>query len=157
MPQPVQSAYKSFEDFTSRVKSLVLTKSWKIEVKEQLVVVSLMSSDCVLLVYKICVENLLNFTVRVHSWVSPDNHELIASYDTSFNNVTLSKFIERISSYKLCSGITLPDTRKEINFIKHVLRKVFNYFDYKTTDLKSNPYFKMNISEQGITFYCCYH
>ena len=59
------------------------------------------------------------------------------SYNASFNNVTLSKFIERLSSYKLCSGVTLPDTRKEINFIKHVLsNKVFDYFDYKTADLK---------------------
>ena len=33
-------------------------------------------------------------------------------------------------------GITLPNTRKEINFIKHVLPKVFDYLDYKTTDLK---------------------
>ena len=33
----------------------------------------------------------------------PGNHELIQSYDASFNNVTLSKFIERLSSYKLCS------------------------------------------------------
>ena len=28
------------------------------------------------------------------------------------------------------------DTRKEINFIKHVLPKVFGYFHYKTVDLK---------------------
>ena len=33
----------------------------------------------------------------------PDNNELIQSHDASFNNVTLSKFIERLSSYKLCS------------------------------------------------------
>ena len=33
-------------------------------------------------------------------------------------------------------GITLPSTRKEINFIKHVLPKVFDCLDYKTTDLK---------------------
>ena len=32
MPQPVQNAYKSFEDFTSGIKSLALTKSWKGEV-----------------------------------------------------------------------------------------------------------------------------
>ena len=91
-----------------------------------------MSSDYVLPVYN----NLLNFTVRLHPWVLPDNHELIQSYDASFNNVTLSKLIERLSSYKLCSDITLPDTRKDVNFVKHVLPKVFDYFDYKTTDLK---------------------
>ena len=39
----------------------------------------------------------------------------------------MSKFIERLSSYKLPSGI---------NFTKHVLPKVFDYFYYKTADLK---------------------
>ena len=60
MPEPVQ-------DFTPRIKSLTLTESRKVEVKEQLVIVSLMSSDYVLPVYKIFVDNLSNFTVRVHS------------------------------------------------------------------------------------------
>ena len=26
----------------------------------------------------------------------------------------------------LCKGITLPDTRKEVNFVKHVIPKKFN-------------------------------
>ena len=99
-----------------------------------------MFSDCVLPVYEIFVDNLLDFTVRVHSWVLLDNHKLIQSYDASFNNVTLSKFIERLSSYKLCSGITLPDTRKEIKFVKHALPKVFDHFDYKTADLKQSVF-----------------
>ena len=116
-----------------------------------------MSSDYdVLPVYEIFVDNLANFTVRVHSWGLPDNHELIQSYDASFNNVILLKFIKSLSSYKLCSGITLPDTRKKINFNKHVLPKVFDYFDYKTADLKQLV-FQENISEQGIAVYYCYH
>ena len=123
MPQFVQNAYKSFDGFASRTKSLALTKNWKVEVKEQLVVVPLMSSEYVVPVYKIFVDNLLNFTGRVQSWVLPEKHELIQSYNVSFNNVTLSKFIVRLSSYKLYNGITLPDTRKEINFIKHDLSK----------------------------------
>ena len=94
MPQPVQNAYKSLEDFTSQIKSLTLTKIWKVEVKKQLVAVSLISSDYMLPVYEIFIDNLLNFTVRVHSYVLPDNHELI--HDTPFNNVTLSKCIERL-------------------------------------------------------------
>ena len=61
MPQSVQSAYKSFEDSTSRIKSLALPKSWKTEVKEYSVVASLMSSDYVLLVYEI--ENPRRFSV----------------------------------------------------------------------------------------------
>ena len=95
-----------------------------------------MSSDYVVPVYETFVGNLSNFTVRVHSWGLLDNHELVQSYDAPFNNVTPSRFIKKLSSCKLCSGITLPDTRKEMNFIKHVLPKVFEYFDYKTTNLK---------------------
>ena len=119
MPEPVQ-------DFTPRIKSLTLTESRKVEVKEQLVIVSLMSSDYVLPVYKIFVDNLSNFTVRVHSQGLPDNLERIQSYVASFINVALSEYFERLSSYRLLSGTTLPDTSKEINFIKHVLPKVFD-------------------------------
>ena len=79
MPQSVQNTYKMFEDFTSRIKSLALTKNAKVEVKKRLVALSLISSDYVLLVYEIFVDNLLNFTVIVRSWVLPDNHELIQS------------------------------------------------------------------------------
>ena len=43
MPQPVQNACNFFVDFTSRIKSLALTKSWKVEVEEHLFVVSPMS------------------------------------------------------------------------------------------------------------------
>ena len=41
-PQPAQNANKLFKDFTSRIKILALAlklKNWKVEVKEQLVVV----------------------------------------------------------------------------------------------------------------------
>ena len=48
----------------------------------------------------------------------------------------LSKFIERLSSDMFCSGSNLPDARKEINFMKHVLPKVLHYFDHNTADLK---------------------
>ena len=48
------------------------------------------------------------------TFILPDSHELIQSYDISFNNVTLS----------------------EVSFFKHVLPKVFDYFDYKTADLE---------------------
>lgn len=54
-----------------------------------------------------------------------DNHELIQPFYTFFNNVTQSKFIERISPYNLCDGIAIPGARKEINFIKHIVPKVF--------------------------------
>ena len=79
MPQSVQNTYKMFEDFTSRIKSLALTKNAKVEVKEKLDAASPMSSDYVLLVYEIFVDNLLNFTVIVRSWVLPNDHELIQS------------------------------------------------------------------------------
>ena len=50
--------------------------------------------------------------------------------------MTFSTFLERLSEFTLCQGITLLDSRKEINIVKHVLPKMFNYFDYINTDLK---------------------
>ena len=43
-PSTVQNACKSFDDFTSQIKNL-LTKCWKVVVKEQLVADSLISSN----------------------------------------------------------------------------------------------------------------
>ena len=50
--------------------------------------------------------------------------------------MTFSTFVERLSQFTLCQGITLPDSRKEINFVKYVLPKKLNYFDYINTDVK---------------------
>ena len=59
------------------------------------------------------------YTLRVHSWIFPKYHELYLSYNSSFPNVTLSKFIEQLTSqYMLYKDSTLPDTRKELNFAK---------------------------------------
>ena len=63
-----------------------------------------MSSDYMLPFHKIFEDSLSNFTARVHSWVLPDNHELIQLNGTFYNNFTLSKFIERLSSYQLCKN-----------------------------------------------------
>ena len=43
----------------------------------------------------------------------------------SFCNVTFCTFVERLSQITLCQGITLSDSRKEINFLKHVLPKKY--------------------------------
>ena len=98
MLPPVQNLYNMIEEFTSQIKSLV---------KEQLAVVSRMFSDYMLSVYEIFVDNILNFTARLNSWVLPDNHELSQPHDASFYNVTLLKLIVNFSPFKLCSGITL--------------------------------------------------
>lgn len=68
MLQPAQNANKLFKDFTSRINIIALTlklKNWKVEGKEQLVVVLLMFSDYMRLC-EIFVDSLLNFTVTVH-------------------------------------------------------------------------------------------
>ena len=54
--------------------------------------------------------------------------------------MTFSTFVERLSEFTLCQGITLSDSRKEINFVKHVLPKKFNHFDYIHTDLKQQAH-----------------
>ena len=36
----------------------------------------------------------------------------------------------------LCKGITLPDKRKKVNFVKHVIPKKFDYFLFQNSDLQ---------------------
>ena len=137
LPQPQPSnVYKSFDEFKVRIKSFALNKLLEINIQELLVIASFTSSEYLLPTYKIYINNLLNFTVRVHSWILSVDHELYLLYNSSFLNVTFSTFVERLSQFTLCQGITLPDSRKEINFAKHVLPKKFNYFDNINTNVK---------------------
>ena len=79
----------------------------------------------------------MHFNLRVHSWILPKDHELHLSYKSSFSNVTLSKFIERLTSqYMLCKGIRLPDIRKEVNFAKHTIPKKLDYFVFQNSGLQ---------------------
>ena len=49
----------------------------------------------------------------------------------------MSKFIGKLTSqYMLCKGITLPDKRKKVNFVKHVIPKKFDYFLFQNSDLQ---------------------
>ena len=61
--------------------------------------------------------------------------------------MTLSKFIEQLTSqYILSKSITLPDTRKEINLLKHIIPKTFYYFVFQNSDfqqpLHQDKYFR---------------
>ena len=74
--------------------SLALNKLWEINIQEQLVIASSTSSEYVLPIYEIYINNLLNFTVRVPSWILPVDHELYLSYNSSFLIVTFSTFVK---------------------------------------------------------------
>ena len=121
LPQPQPSnIYKSFDEFKLRIKSLALNKLWEINIQEQIIMASFTSSEYTLPTYEIYINNLLDFTVRVHSWILPVDHELYLLYNKPFLNMTFSTFVERLGQFTLGQGITLPDSRKEINLVKHV-------------------------------------
>ena len=44
--------------------------------------------------YEIYINNLLNFTARVHSWILPVDHELYLLYNSFILNMTFSTFVE---------------------------------------------------------------
>ena len=105
--------------------------------QEDLAKANFITFKYVLPTYEIFINNVLRFTLRVHSWIPPKDHEMYLSYNSSSSNFTLSKFIERLTSqYMLWKGITLPDTRKEVNFAKHVIPKKLDYFVFHNSDLQ---------------------
>ena len=99
VPQlPPPKAYISFEEFKQCIKNLALNKFWNIAIQEDLVTATFTTSNYVLPTYEIFINNVLHFTLRVHSWILPKNHELYLSYNSSFSNMTLPKFIEQLTS-----------------------------------------------------------
>ena len=85
LPQPQPSnVYKSFDEFKLRIKSIALNRFWEINIQEELVIASFTSSEYVLPTYEIYINNLLNFTASVHSWILPVDHELHLLYNSSF-------------------------------------------------------------------------
>ena len=82
----------------------------------------------------------------------PEDHELYSMYGRSFLNVTLSNFIHHLKEFKLCIGIALPDSSKELNCQKHVIPKQFNYNDYQLMEFK-HICVKMNIIVQTLVKY----
>ena len=151
MPQlPPPKAYISFEEFKQCIKNLALNKFWNIAIQEDLVRPTFTTYDYVLPTYEIFINNILHFTLPVPSWILPKFHELYLLYHSSISNVTLSKFIERLSSqYMLCKGITLPDTRKEVNFAKMSFLKKLIILNFKTV-ICSNHCIKMSILDPNV-------
>ena len=136
---PPPKTYISFEEFKQRIKNVALNKLWNIAIQEDLVIATFTTSNYILPTYEIFINNVLHCTLRVHSWILPKDHELYLSYNSSFSNVALSKFIERLTrQYMWCKGIALPDTRKEVNFAKHVILKKFDYFVFQNSDLQQS-------------------
>ena len=82
-PQP-SNVYKSFHEFKLCTKTLALNKLWELNIQEQLVIKLFTSSEYVLPTSKIYINNLLNFTVRVHSWILPVDHELYLLYNSFY-------------------------------------------------------------------------
>ena len=68
---PPSSAYISFEEFKQRVKNLPLNNLWNIAIQEDLVTASFASSNYIFPTYEIFINNVLHFTLHVHSWILP--------------------------------------------------------------------------------------
>ena len=67
--------------------------------QEDLARATFTTSKYVLPTYEIFINNVLHFTLLVHSWILPKDHELYLSYNSSSSNVSLSKFIPKQFDY----------------------------------------------------------
>ena len=81
---PPPKAYISFEEFKQRIKNLTLNKFWNIAIQKDLVTTTFTTSNYVLPTYEIFINNVLQCTLCVHSWILPKDHELYLSYNSSF-------------------------------------------------------------------------
>lgn len=138
-PLSTPNVYKDFNEFFLRISKLSLSSCWNINNSKEnnLILISCVSPDHIIPKYEIFVDETLSFSVRVFGWMLCDDHELYQICERSFLNITLSNFIARLNQFKLCCGVITPDMEKELNCRKHIVPKVFDYFQYKNNKFKS--------------------
>ena len=100
-PPTVISYYKSFDEFSIRIKSLKLPHGWNIENADgECVKIQKQDQLHMLPQFEIFVNINLIFTVRVFTWSIPDFHNIYVSNCRSCKNITLSNLITVLSNYK---------------------------------------------------------
>ena len=110
-----------------------LSSCWEVNVQNELNIVPYSSSDYLMPTFEIFTDQSFSFSLRVYGWMLSDDHELYVTYNRSFLNVTLSKFLTHLI---LCDGITTPDPEKKLNSQKYIIPKMFSYFEYQQLSYK---------------------
>ena len=131
----VKTAYKSYEDFKSRVASLKLN-GWQTSSHENYM--SFFYYDQIHSVpkYEIYVDECLSYSLRCLLWSIPKKHELYHMFNNSVENTTIYNLCSLLSSSKLCPGLTE-------NFsgtcIEHIVPHIFTC---NKTSFNSSPLFQ---------------
>ena len=77
-------------------------------------------------VLNIFVRDTFNFIIRVFAWCLPTDHEIYKSYNSSFENITVSNLVKVLSSYRVCEKIKNQQVLSYCN--QHVVLKKFDPF-----------------------------
>ena len=84
--------YKSFEELLNRISKLKIS-DWIVSMSPVLAEFKLYDTIHTCPQYEIDVDNSLAFTIRVCSWLIPDDHSIYTKYRRSMQNFSASSFM----------------------------------------------------------------
>ena len=127
--------YSNFEDVTSKIKSLQLSKlkHWLVTLKDDRVILK-KYQEHYLLPHEICIDDSLGFNIAVFNWQLPSDHPLYTRHRRSIRHISVSSLIEELECLSLCNG--LPSHINTKDTLNHVIPKLFDHL----TDDTSLPY-----------------
>jgi altronate dehydratase len=80
--------------------------NWKLETTETSMTLKLFTVPYSIPKYQILIDNDLQFTLAVFSWILPEDHSVYKAYYRSLRHITVSKLLFDIEGYKMCDGVT---------------------------------------------------
>ena len=113
--------YQSFNDLCKRVRTLKTLNDWIVQELKDRLALKKKSSLVMLPEIEIMIDDSLGFTIYVHGWLLPEDHELYTTNLRSIINITVSDLVKSIGTQSICRGIKPSELSSSI--VHHVIPK----------------------------------
>ena len=101
--------YATFKELCSRTEHLKLAQ-WEREILSNRISLRLCAEPFILPKYELVIEESFKYTCIIYGWVMPFSHEIYSQYERSVQNITVSQLINKLETYDICGGVSLPGT-----------------------------------------------
>ena len=100
------NCYNGYEDFSQRVQKLKLAQGWIIVDYQNYIEIKFLEPTYTIPKFQIFVNKDLTYTLRCYGWTISKNTQILIDFP-SFNSITLSNFLKKVETYKICKGKTI--------------------------------------------------
>ena len=108
--QTKKRTYKGIQDVSQRIDKLTSLDDITITKSEDCIILEKYISPYVTPYLEVLIDDGLGYTVAVHGWYLPNNHDIYMNNVRSLFHLTVSNLITSLLSLKVCPGVSGGDT-----------------------------------------------